>query len=228
MDVKQLIEKIANGTKRTPVRIYLKSNIDIQFQHAKVFGCHDKVIFADWCDVKDTLAYYATEIEDIVIETDCRNSTIPLLDLKEVNARIEPGAIIREHVTIGDRAIIMMGAILNIGCSIGEATMIDMGAVIGGRAMIGKGVHVGANAVIAGVLEPACAQSVCIDDHVLIGANAVILEGVHIHEGAVVAAGAIVTKDVEANCVVAGMPAKVIKERKDIQSEKIDINNQLR
>ena len=43
-----------------------------------------------------------------------------MLDLKGINARIEPGAIIRDCVEIGDRAVIMMGAIINIGSVIGE------------------------------------------------------------------------------------------------------------
>jgi acetyltransferase-like isoleucine patch superfamily enzyme len=53
---------------------------------------------------------------------------------------------------------------------------------------------------------------VIIEDNVLVGANAVVIEGVHVGEGAVVAAGAIVTKDVPAHTVVAGVPARVIKE----------------
>ena len=56
----------------------------------------------------------------MVIENDCRNSALPLLDIKKVNARIEPGAIIRDRVEIGDGAVIMMGAIINIGAVIGE------------------------------------------------------------------------------------------------------------
>ena len=73
----------------------------------------------------------------MVIENDCRNSAIPLLDLKGINARIEPGAVIRDQVTIGDGAVVMMGAIINIGAVIGEGTMIDMGVVMGGRATVG-------------------------------------------------------------------------------------------
>lgn len=45
-----------------------------------------------------------------------------------------------------------------------------------------------------------------------IGANAIILNGVTVGENSVVAAGAIVTKDVPAYCVVGGVPAKIIKE----------------
>ena len=52
---------------------------------------------------------------------------------------------------------------------------------------------------------------VTIEDDVWIGANAVILPGVTIGEHCVVAAGAIVTKDVPPHSLVAGIPAKVIK-----------------
>ena len=48
---------------------------------------------------------------------------------------------------------------------------------------------------------------------VWIGANAVILGGVTIGDGAVVAAGAVVTKDVEAGAIVAGVPARLLRKR---------------
>ena len=53
---------------------------------------------------------------------------------------------------------------------------------------------------------------ITIGENVWIGCRALILKGVTIGDGAVVAAGAVVTKDVPANCVVAGNPAKIIKE----------------
>lgn len=53
---------------------------------------------------------------------------------------------------------------------------------------------------------------IIIKDHVWIGKNAVILKGVTIGEGAVVAAGAVVAKDVPPYTLVAGVPAKVVKE----------------
>lgn len=53
---------------------------------------------------------------------------------------------------------------------------------------------------------------VTIGDNVWIGGNAVINPGVTIGDNAVIASGAVVTKDVPANTVVAGVPAKVIKE----------------
>ena len=105
--------------------------------------------------------------------------------------------------------------------------MIDMNAVLGGRAIVGANSHVGAGAVIAGVVEPASAQPVKIGKNVLIGANAVVLEGVQVGDHAVVAAGAVVTKDVPANSVVAGVPAKVVKMRDQKTASKTGIEQGL-
>lgn len=56
------------------------------------------------------------------------------------------------------------------------------------------------------------AQGIVIEDDVWIGSSAIILDGVRVGKGAVVAAGAVVSKDVPPHTVVAGIPAKVIKE----------------
>ena len=172
-----------------------------------------RVVYGNWADLEPVLERSRKQIKDVEIENDCRNSAVPLLDLKGVNARIEPGAIIRDQVEIGDNAVIMMGAIINIGAVIGAGTMIDMGAVLGGRATVGKNCHIGAGTVLAGVVEPASATPVIIEDDVMIGANAVVLEGVRVCHEAVVAAGAVVVEDVPERAVVAGVPARVIKYR---------------
>ena len=71
-------------------------------------------------------------------------------------------------------------------------------------------------------------QPVVIEDEVLVGANAVILEGVTVGKGAVVAAGAVVTKDVPPYTVVAGVPARVIKQIDEKTKEKTKIVDELR
>ena len=215
MNAQEIIAYIAAAEKKTPVKVYINELADIDYGEATVFGeGRSKVVFGDWRQLGPILTANAGSIADLVVENDRRNSAIPLLDMKGINARIEPGAIIREQVEIGDNAVIMMGAVINIGAVIGPGTMIDMGAILGGRATVGRNCHIGAGAVLAGVIEPASATPVIVEDGVLVGANAVVIEGVHVGKGAVVAAGAVVIEDVPENTVVAGCPARVIK-RKD-------------
>ncbi|UOQ93012.1 2,3,4,5-tetrahydropyridine-2,6-dicarboxylate N-acetyltransferase [Halobacillus shinanisalinarum] len=232
MDANEIISFISNSEKSTPVKVYVKGKglSDIDFgQDVKDFITGESgVLFGEWKVIEPLLEKYSTQIEDYVLESDRRNSAIPLLDTKKVNARIEPGAVIRDQVEIGDGAIIMIGASINIGSVVGEGTMIDMNVVLGGRATVGKDCHIGAGAVLAGVIEPPSAKPVVIEDEVVIGANAVVLEGVTVGKGSVVAAGAIVTEDVPSNTVVAGTPAKVIKKIDDQTKSKTEIKKELR
>lgn len=231
MDANQIIEYIQKSEKKTPVKVHLKGNLDQIDFGSKIQSFitgNVGVLFGDWKDVKPILDGNRDKIEDLVVEHDRRNSAIPLLDMKEIEARIEPGAVIRENVTIGKNAVIMMGAMINIGAVIGEGTMIDMNAVVGGRGTIGKNCHIGAGAVIAGVIEPPSATPVIIEDDVVVGANAVILEGVRVGKGSVVAAGAVVIEDVPENVVVAGTPARVIKQIDDKTRSKTEIKQELR
>ncbi|MFD1671724.1 2,3,4,5-tetrahydropyridine-2,6-dicarboxylate N-acetyltransferase [Agrilactobacillus yilanensis] len=231
LSAQEIINYIGNAEKKTPVKVYLKGDL------AKLTipeGIEDYLesktgtIFGDWSVIAPFLKENEANISQYHLENDARNSAVPLADLKQYNARIEPGAIIRNQVTIADNAVIMMGAIINIGSVIGEGTMIDMGAVLGGRATVGKHAHIGAGAVLAGVVEPASATPVIVEDDVLVGANAVIIEGVHVGKGAVVAAGAIVTEDVPENTVVAGVPAKVIKHIDTKTRSKTELQDALR
>lgn len=228
MDAREIIEFIRTAEKKTPVRMFVREKEPVEYGSAKVFGAADKIVFGDWNELAGIVEANKDKIEDIVIENDCRNSAVHLLDTKYLNARIEPGAFIREQVQIGDSAVVMMGAVINIGAIIGNGTMIDMGAVVGGRAEVGANCHVGAGAVLAGVVEPASAVPVVVEDDVLIGANAVVIEGVRIGKGAVVAAGAVVTSDVPANMVVAGCPARIIKEKDAKTSMKTALEPDLR
>ncbi|MDO4379408.1 MAG: 2,3,4,5-tetrahydropyridine-2,6-dicarboxylate N-acetyltransferase [Clostridia bacterium] len=228
MDAYEIINYISTSKKKTPVKLYVKEKESIDYGSSKVFGAGDKIVFGDWEELREIIEKNSDKIEDIVIENDRRNSGVPMLEIKDIPARIEPGAIIREKVSIGKNAVIMMGAVINIGAVIGEETMIDMGAVLGGRATVGARCHIGAGAVLAGVIEPASATPVIIEDGVLVGANAVVVEGVHVGKNAVVAAGAVVLEDVPENAVVAGMPARIIKMKDEKTDSKTAILDALR
>ncbi len=62
-----------------------------------------------------------------------------------------------------------------------------------------------------GVMRGRTTGSIVVEDDVWIGAGVIIVQGVTVHHGAIVAAGSVVTKDVEANTIVGGVPAKFIK-----------------
>lgn len=229
-DPYEIARFIKEAKKTTPVKAYIDGDLNgCAFEGIDCFGSGSLwILFGESANIMKFLEDNKLKIRRYYLENDRRNSAIPLLDIKNLDARIEPGAVIRDKVKIGKNAVIMMGAVINIGAEIGDGTMIDMNAVVGARGKLGKNVHLGAGAVVAGVLEPPSRQPVIIEDNVLIGANAVILEGVRVGEGAVIAAGAVVTRDVEPRTVVAGTPAKLIKIVDDKTKDKTKLLEDLR
>jgi 2,3,4,5-tetrahydropyridine-2,6-dicarboxylate N-acetyltransferase len=230
MDSYEIINYISNSVKKTPARIFIQGELDkINFTGMDYFGNNEfGILFCENSDFETLYNANKQFIKKYKVEIDRRNSAIPLADLTKYKARIEPGAIIRDMVEIGDNCVIMMGSVINIGAVIGEKTMIDMNVVVGGRVIVGKNCHIGAGAVLAGVIEPPSATPVIIEDDVLVGANAVILEGVKVGKGAVIAAGSVVVKDVEPYSVMAGVPAKLIKKVDEKTKGKTQLMDELR
>lgn len=177
---------------------------------------------------KENLKKYLQKPAKYEINYLAKNTFIDLLDYQNINARIEPGAIIRTNVKIASNAVILSGAIININVEIGDETMIDMGTIIGSGAIIGKRCHIGAGTIISGVMEPASNRPVIIEDDVFIGAGSVILPGLHIGKNSVIGAGSVVTKDVCEGTVVVGNPAHYLKETSEVKQEKIELNVKLR
>lgn len=231
MDAYEIIRYISEAEKKTPARAYFKGSLDAvdwsPFRET-YRGVDYMLVIDEWAKISvfEKMNHEYIHLERV--DVDRRNSAVPLLDIKEIDARIEPGAIIREKVIIGPKCVIMMGAVINIGAEIGEGTMIDMNVVVGGRVIIGKYCHIGAGSVLAGVVEPPSDEPVRIGDRVVMGANAVVLEGVQVGEGAVVAAGAVVTHHVDPYTVVAGVPARVVKKVDDRTKAKTELVEALR
>ncbi|MHC1682308.1 MAG: 2,3,4,5-tetrahydropyridine-2,6-dicarboxylate N-acetyltransferase [Clostridiaceae bacterium] len=226
----EIARYIKDAKKSTPIKAYVNGEIDgLSFGNIENYGVDPfHILFGESTEIMNFLLENQDKIKTYRIEQDRRNSAIPMLNMIDIDARIEPGSFIRDKVRIDKNAVIMMGAVINIGAEIGEGTMVDMNAVVGARGKLGKRVHLGAGAVVAGVLEPPSKEPCIIEDDVLIGANAVILEGVRIGAGSVVAAGSVVTQDVPANVVVAGSPARIIKEVDDKTKNKTELLDDLR
>ena len=106
--------------------------------------------------------------------------------------------------------------------TVGKNVFINMGCKFQdqGGIFIGDGALIGHNVVLATLNHALPPQQrstmipapIHIGKRVWIGANATVLPGVTIGDGAIVAAGAVVTKDVEENAVVAGVPARMIRK----------------
>jgi len=141
------------------------------------------------------------------------------------------GMQIGDRVTIGARADLRGSAVVRepgVGVSIGAGSSIGIGCVVWGQG----GVRIGADTLLGpGVVvvsenhgteisnlpiakQPGVRAEVVIGDGCWLGANASVLAGVQVGDGAVVAAGAVVTKDVPANAIAGGVPAKIIGWRK--------------
>ena len=112
------------------------------------------------------------------------------------------------HISVlPDATLILKSGFINYNCEICCAERIE----IGERVAIATNVTIRDNDshIIDGKKGSA---PVIIGNHVWIGTKAIILKGVKIGDGAVIAAGAVVTKDVPAKCLAAGVPAKIVKE----------------
>ncbi len=128
---------------------------------------------------------------------------------------------------LGDRSIIEDLCTVNNGSGpveIGHDTMVGIGSVLIGPVQIGSKVIIAQHVVMSGlnhiyedVSQPIVDQLVrtapiIVEDECWIGANAVITAGVTIGKHAVVAGGAVVTKNVPPYSIVAGNPARIIRQ----------------
>ncbi|WP_298448170.1 acyltransferase [uncultured Marinobacter sp.] len=145
----------------------------------------------------------------------------PLADVAECT--------IGEGTKIWQFVVILQGAKIGLDCNICAHTLVEGDVIVGDRVTVKSGVQlwdgtrieddvfIGPNATLTNDPYPRSKEypeqfsGVFIKRNASIGANATLLPGITINEFAVVGAGAVVTKSVPANAVVAGNPAKVIR-----------------
>lgn len=109
-------------------------------------------------------------------------------------------AIVSTFSHIREGAFLAAGSITGPNALVGVGSIINHNAVIDHECLIGDYVHVAPNVTLGG--------NVAVGDRSFIGAGATVLPGVRIGSGVIVGAGAVVTRDVDNDVVVKGVPAK--------------------
>lgn len=116
---------------------------------------------------------------------------------------LHPASIRAGDILIGRGTVIMAGAVINPGSKIGKHCIVNTAAVVDHDAIIEDYVHISPSATLAG--------NVTLKEGVWVGAGATIIPGITVGSWAVIGAGAVVIKDVPANAVVVGNPARIVK-----------------
>lgn len=117
---------------------------------------------------------------------------------------VHPSAVVSPSASIGAGASLLAGCVVGTGATIGDNAIINSGAVVDHDCVIGDHAHVATGAALAG--------DVSIGEGAHVGVGASIRQRIQVGAGAVVGAGAAVASDVPDGAVVAGVPARNLKE----------------
>ena len=116
---------------------------------------------------------------------------------------IHPSVICSDRVSFGEGSIICAGNIITVNVEIGKHVIINLDCTIGHDANIGDYSTVLPSVNVSGFVKT--------EECVSVGTGSAIIQGVNIGRNTVVGAGAVVVKDLPANCTAVGSPAKPIK-----------------
>ncbi len=165
-------------------------------------------------------------------ETEAQAQAARQQELITAGARIGDGvfiapnaAVFCDRLSIGDRTYVAALAYVTGDLTIGADCSINPYAVVRGEIRMGDGVRIGAHSSILGFNhrmstdlpiheQGTWSKGITLGDDVWIGSHATILDGVTVGDHVVIGASAVVTKDVPDWAVVAGNPARIIRDRR--------------
>lgn len=116
---------------------------------------------------------------------------------------VHPDASVCTSATLGPGSQVLAQAVVAADAVVGEACILNHRASVDHECRIGDGAHLAPGATLCGL--------VTLQENVMVGAGAVVLPRLSIGANSIVGAGAVVTRDVPANTVVIGNPARVLR-----------------
>ena len=133
------------------------------------------------------------------------------------NLRTGHNIIVREKTEIGDNVLLGTNVVIDGNTKIGSHVSIQSNVYIPTNTLIEDNVFLGPCCSITNDKYPIRPQKIVLEGAILrkgasVGSNAVIMPGVEVGEGAMIGGGSVVTKNVPAWKIVAGNPAKIIKD----------------
>lgn len=185
--IKEIIE--ANAKK---VDAFVDDNVDISEL------CHTKVLHGKYDLSPMIVSIGVNAIRKKVVEK--LHSTFEVA--------IHPSAIVSPSAKIGEGTVIMAGAIINADAIIGKHCIINTGASVDHECVIGDYCHIAPHATLCG--------GVHIDEGTLVGVGACVIPCIRIGSWCTIGAGAAVTKNIDNNMTVIGVPAHALLKCKDM------------
>lgn len=182
-------------SKKSSGLLFLGKNTSIRYKHKIKLG---KTIY-----IGNNVQINALSEDGIIIGNNVSIHNNTIIDCTGVISEIGSGIVIGNNVGISQNCFIQVRGKVTIGDDV----------IIGPNVSIFSENHIFKDKSIPTRLQGVSRQGVNIGSNVWIGTKAILLDGINIGSNSVIAAGSVVTKDVEENTIVAGVPAKTLKVR---------------
>jgi UDP-perosamine 4-acetyltransferase len=122
----------------------------------------------------------------------------------EVVSAVHPAAVVSPSARIGAGETLFATCVVGADAELGEDVIVNSGAIVEHDCRVSDHAHIAVGAVLA--------SGVDVGEGAHVGAGATVLQGISIGARSVVGAGSVVVRDVEAGSVVAGVPARILRE----------------